>query len=89
MQMAWSSEGSKFLFYAYGTQQNFLFINFYFLVNNIHLFIQSNFMYSIIGCYKNIVEIIDSANSQAQAEYLVREYSIAFGREWSIYSRKN
>jgi hypothetical protein len=46
-------------------------------------------MYSIIGCYKNIEEIIDSANSQAQAEYLVREYSIAFGREWSIYSRKN
>lgn len=46
-------------------------------------------MYSIIGRSKHGVEIIDSANTKQEADYLVNQYSIAFGRDWSIYSKKN
>jgi hypothetical protein len=41
-------------------------------------------MYKIVGKYRGKVEVLDRARDLREAEYLAREYSIAFGPEWSI-----
>lgn len=42
-------------------------------------------MYILLGCSENKKwERIDSAPTKKEAEYLKREYSIAFGSEWEF-----
>jgi len=45
----------------------------------------------IWGLYHGNVEQIDEASSWQEARYLVREYRMAFGSEWSVWagSRRN
>jgi len=45
--------------------------------------------YTIIGVYKGEKEEIDRADHKRDAEYLVREYQLAFGRDWIIYFKKD
>jgi hypothetical protein len=40
----------------------------------------------IWGKYKGKIEKIDIAYSQGSADYLVSEYSLAFGRDWFIWA---
>ena len=44
--------------------------------------------WEIIGKYKGKSEVIDSANGKHEAEYLRREYQIAFGRDWVVTIKK-
>lgn len=44
--------------------------------------------YNIIGISKYGREIIDTAKDKKEAEYLIKEYRMAYGKEWSIYSKK-
>ena len=47
-------------------------------------------MYSIIGIYRGgCPEEIDTAVTEADAYYLMREYQSAFGCEWEINIEKN
>ena len=43
--------------------------------------------YNIIGESKYGREIIDTAKDKKEAEYLIKEYRMAYGKEWSIYSK--
>lgn len=40
--------------------------------------------YLIIGEYRGKSEVIDEAADLDEAQYLVREYQLAYGLEWSI-----
>ena len=42
--------------------------------------------YKIIACSKYGREEIDTAATDTQAAYLVREYSLAFGKDFAIYA---
>ena len=43
-------------------------------------------MYIIMGKYKNLpVEELDETDSLTEANNLVVEYSIAFGRDWKVW----
>ncbi len=44
-------------------------------------------VYDIIGVYRRKEEIIDSAQNKEEADDLVVEYKLAFGKEWRIFSR--
>jgi hypothetical protein len=41
--------------------------------------------YTIVGVYNGKSEVIDSADTEKEAEYLVREYRMAYGQSWRIY----
>lgn len=46
-------------------------------------------MYNIIGKYqRNAAEIIDTAETMAEARTLLAEYRMAFGTGWSLTIRK-
>lgn len=45
-------------------------------------------MYEIIGRYQGESEVIDTADTKQEAEYLVGEYRLAYGAGWSISYRK-
>lgn len=42
-------------------------------------------MYKIIGVSKYGKEILDEAKDEKETEYLVKEYQLAFGKEWNVY----
>ena len=46
-------------------------------------------MYSIIGVYKGNPEVIDTADTMKDAIYLMQEYAMSFGHEWSINIKRN
>ena len=47
-------------------------------------------MYSIIGVWQGCMpEELDTAETKQEAIKLVREYRMAFGREWSITIKQN
>ena len=41
-------------------------------------------VYKIVGVLKGVKEVLDSTDSKSDAEYLLREYRIAFSNEWDI-----
>ena len=41
----------------------------------------------IIGTYRGKSEVIDTAKDQKEADYLVREYRMAFGPDWTIIAK--
>ena len=41
--------------------------------------------FTIIGVYGGKAEVIDSADTKQEAEYLVREYQMAYGQTWRVY----
>ena len=43
----------------------------------------------IIGAYRGNTEEIDSATTMQDAIFLMREYKMAFGSEWSINIKRN
>lgn len=45
----------------------------------------SEVVYNIVGEYRGNQEILDEAETDYDAEYLVAEYSMAFGSEWAIW----
>ena len=45
-------------------------------------------VYDIIGAYqRGEEEVIDTAQDKEEADYLVREYKLAYGREWKVFKR--
>ncbi len=40
--------------------------------------------YQILGTYKGNTEVLDGANNLKEAQYLVKEYRMAFGNDWII-----
>ena len=42
-------------------------------------------MYSIIGIYHGRKEVIDTAETETEADYLRDEYALAFGPDWTVY----
>ena len=42
-------------------------------------------MHKIIGVSEGTKEVIDTAETTEEAEYLVGEYRLAFGKGWNIY----
>lgn len=46
-------------------------------------------IFKVMGCLKGAEEeLIDRADTKREAEYLVREYRIAFGSDWRIWSEE-
>ena len=45
-------------------------------------------MYEIIGHYEGESEVLDSTEDRHEAEYLRREYQLAYGDEWQITIRR-
>ena len=45
-------------------------------------------MYEIVGVYNGQSEVLDTADTEEEAEYLKTEYSMAFGNSWMITIRK-
>lgn len=43
---------------------------------------------TIWGKYRGITEKIDTAPDQRTADYLVREYQMAYGHTWQVWSGK-
>ena len=41
-------------------------------------------MFVIIGTYHGKSEEIDSVETKSYAEYLLREYSMAYGKDWAL-----
>ena len=41
---------------------------------------------AIWGKYQGKVERIDTASSQRDASYLVNEYQLAYGRDWTVWA---
>ncbi len=41
-------------------------------------------MYKILGTYKGTTEVVDQTNTQEDAEYMLQEYSLAFGPDWTL-----
>ena len=46
-------------------------------------------MYIIIGVCQGRKEEIDTAKDKKEADYLVNEYKMAFGKGWRIYKQKS
>ena len=44
-------------------------------------------VYDIIGVYQRREEVIDTAQDKEEADYLVGEYKLAYGREWKVFKR--
>jgi hypothetical protein len=45
-------------------------------------------MYKIMGKYGEETEEIDTAKNKKEAEYLLCEYKLAFGRGWTIWIKE-
>lgn len=45
-------------------------------------------MITIWGKYQGKIEKIDTATDKLDADYLVREYKLAYGRRWQIWAGK-
>lgn len=45
-------------------------------------------MYKIMGQYRGSTEVLDTAETLHNAEYLRGEYQLAFGHNWSIFITK-
>lgn len=45
-------------------------------------------VYNIYGTYKGNRELIDFADTKAEADYLASEYQLAYGNEWTITIKK-
>ena len=45
-------------------------------------------MFRIMGTYQGKKEELDTAKNQKEADYLVKEYKIALGKQWTIVSVK-
>lgn len=43
--------------------------------------------YEIVGTYQGISEILDTAETSEDANYLLNEYQMAFGKDWIIKIR--
>jgi hypothetical protein len=43
--------------------------------------------YQIMGKYRGKVEEVDTATGERDADYLVGEYRLAFGRDWEIWKQ--
>jgi hypothetical protein len=41
-------------------------------------------MYEILGVYDGEKEVVDTAETQEDAEYLLQEYQLAFGLDWIL-----
>ena len=46
-------------------------------------------MYSIIGVYRGNPEVLETTDTMKDALYLMQEYRMAFGNEWSINIKRN
>jgi hypothetical protein len=46
-------------------------------------------MFDIIGTYHGTSEVLDTVETQQEAEYLRREYQMAYGREWLVTTRRS
>jgi len=46
-------------------------------------------MYLVIGKYKGTSEVLDESETKEFAQYLAKEYKIAFGSEWTITIKKS
>jgi hypothetical protein len=44
--------------------------------------------YVILGYYRGGEEEIDTAETKTETQYLLKEYRLAYGSEWTIWSRK-
>lgn len=44
--------------------------------------------YRIVGVYQGKREVVDEAETETYANYLVGEYRLAFGKDWSIYKEE-
>ena len=42
-------------------------------------------LFKIVGVYRGIREVIDETDNKDDAEYLRREYALAFGKDWSVW----
>lgn len=42
-------------------------------------------MFIIKGRYRGVTEELDSADTEFEAEYLVNEYQLAYGNDWSVW----
>jgi len=40
--------------------------------------------YLIVGTYQGKSEVVDETETKKDAEYLAREYGMAYGNEWDI-----
>lgn len=45
-----------------------------------------NKFYKIMGKYQGETEEIDMATSKDEADYLISEYRMAYGRDWKIWA---
>jgi len=45
-------------------------------------------IYKLYGTYKGNRELIDQADTLAEAQYMQSEYQLAFGNEWLITIKK-
>lgn len=45
-------------------------------------------MFEIIGKYRGKSEVVDSAETEKEANYLAGEYRMAYGAQWSVTIRK-
>ena len=43
--------------------------------------------YQIMGKYRGKVEEVDTATGVQEADYMVGEYTMAFGRDWGIWKQ--
>ena len=46
-------------------------------------------MYKIIGTYRGNTEVVDEADTEEEAEYMLGEYSMAFGPDWALSISKD
>ena len=51
------------------------------------LTVETERVYNIIGVCQRREEIIDTAQDEEEANYLVEEYKLAFGKGWKIFKR--
>ena len=42
-------------------------------------------MYKIMGKYHGTTEEIDTARDEQEADYLVGEYQMAYGKDWTVW----
>lgn len=45
-------------------------------------------MYNIVGEHKGEKEVIDTSEQLSQANYMLTEYRMAFGPEWTLWIEK-
>ena len=45
-------------------------------------------MFVIVGVYRGKREEIDQTETEKDADYLVKEYAMAFGKDWTLFKEK-